>query len=98
MEEVMLSSLKRLVIVATAILAMGIPSLANATTLVGTEGGSTAGHTRPIVSVPPATAPSPEGFQWSDAGIGALGMIALAGVGSGAGVLIRRGTGRPHPR
>jgi hypothetical protein len=42
-----------------------------------------------------ATASSPEGFQWDDAGIGAAGMLVLAGVGSGAVVARRRRVHNP---
>lgn len=41
-------------------------------------------------SVARATASSPQGFQWGDAGIGAAGMIVLLGTGAAASGTVRR--------
>jgi hypothetical protein len=93
-EEVMLKSIKRLLIVATVILAVSAPSVAYARFFeYGSPAGtSTDGQPQPlgVSSVPRVTASSSQGFQWGDAGIGAAGALVL--VGAGAGVARRRRT------
>ena len=60
------------------------------------EGGRAAPDQPPIVvSTPRASASSSSSFQWGDAGIGAAGVLALAGIGTGAAVVIRRRARHP---
>jgi hypothetical protein len=120
----MFKSIKRLLIAATAILAISAPSAAYAfvrPAAAGSPTGSTpavaradvialkpqaqaafhrldaqATRQRSIASaVPRAAAPASEGFQWGDAGIGAAGVLALVGVGSGGLMMIRRRVHQP---
>lgn len=59
------------------------------------EGGRAAPDQPPIVvSTPPAPASSTS-FQWGDAGIGAAGVLVLAGIGTGAVLVIRRRARHP---
>jgi hypothetical protein len=85
-------SIKRLLIAGTAILALSAPSAAFAYVRVLSAGDSTSGRP-PALIVPTAT--SPQGFQWSDAGIGAAGMVVLLGAGAGVATVMRRRTHRP---
>ena len=85
----MFKSIKRFLIAGTAMLALCAPSA----TFAFVRGGSVAARSdisaSPIVAV--AGHPAPRGFGWGDAGIGALAMLALVGVGSGAAfVTVRR--------
>jgi hypothetical protein len=84
---------KRLLIVAMVILTATAPPAAYSLMPAASAGGlSTGGQAQPsIVSwVPRATASSPQRFQWSDAGVGALGTLAVVGIGSGVAVVVRR--------
>lgn len=93
----MFKTIKRLLIAATMVLAVSGPSAAYAFVQVAPGGSSVGGQAQPsvIVSVPRATMSSSQGFQWGDAGIGAVGVLALLGVGSGAALVVRRRVHQP---
>lgn len=93
----MFKSIKRLLIAATVIVAASLPSVAFGYVRSASGGALTSGRAQPsvLLSVPRATASSPQGFQWDDAGIGALGMLALASVGSAVAVVVRRRAHQP---
>jgi hypothetical protein len=94
---------KHTLIAAAVIVAASAPSSAQARFMTG--GGPPSASARAVNSqqVHNATAPfagnasasSPQGFQWDDAGIGAAGALALVSAGSGAIVVLRRRTHHP---
>jgi hypothetical protein len=94
---------KRIVIVATVLLAASAPSVAFARLAPPDPSVSAPAHAvnGPQVqnATPPsagnASASSPRGFQWDDAGIGAAGAVALLCVASGVIVARRRRTHHP---
>jgi hypothetical protein len=63
----------------------------NVSTVFASEGGWHLGTSAPN----PTAAFAHGGFQWGDAGIGAAGVLALVGVGSGAAFVIRRRVHQP---
>ncbi|HEY2437002.1 MAG TPA: hypothetical protein VGH93_07460 [Solirubrobacteraceae bacterium] len=91
----MFTFIKRFLAVATLIVAAAAPSVAGATVLAAGAGSGGPAHPVIVVSAPRASAPSSPGFQWGDAGIGAAGVLALAGIGTGAALMVRRRAQHP---
>lgn len=94
----MFKSIMRLLIAATAIVAMSGPTAAYAFVRDTGGGPATSGHAQALIvpSVPRATASASEGFRWGDAGVGAAGVVVLLGAAAGAaGVLRQRRAHRP---
>lgn len=56
----------------------------------GLAGPAIRAHSASAPSVPPTTASSQQGFQWSDAGIGAAGMFLLLTAPAATAVVARR--------
>lgn len=90
----MLKLIKRILTVATVVVAASAPAVASARYIVEPSGSSvTGGPAQHAIVAParPTTASEAQGFQWGDAGIGAAGALVLISVGSGAlGVRRRR--------
>jgi hypothetical protein len=90
----MLKLIKRILIVATVVVAASAPAAASAKYIVEPSGSSaTSGPAQHaiVASVRPTAASDGQSFEWGDAGIGAAGVLVLIGVGSGAlGVRRRR--------
>jgi hypothetical protein len=85
----MFKSIKRLLVAASAILVLSAPSAAFA---IDAEagGGAASGPLHGAVSAPVFRATtSSQGFQWSDAGVGAGSIVVLLSVGVGAASVLR---------
>lgn len=92
----MFSSIKRLLVAATAILVLLAPSAAFGTVFVGDGGGSASGPAPAsrVVSVPRTGSPS-QGFDWGDAAVGAAAMLVLLAAGAGAATVARQRRSQP---
>jgi hypothetical protein len=85
----------RILTTATVVVAAGVPAVASARFEFNPPRPAvSSGHAqRPVVpSVQRPAASSTQGFHWDDAGIGAVGVLVLVGLGSGAVVARRRRT------
>jgi hypothetical protein len=94
----MFQHIKRILTVATVLLAVSAPSAAYARFVQDPPAPSAMSSQVQSAIVPfgqRATTSSRQGFQWDDAGIGAAGVLVLAGVGSGAVVTRRRRVHNP---
>jgi hypothetical protein len=103
----MFKSTKRLLIAATAIVAMSAPTTAYAFIPDPGGGSSLSGQAQSSITQLPtaaqlrqldplqARAHSQGGFAWSDVGIGAAGVLALVGIGGAATLVIRRRVHHP---
>jgi hypothetical protein len=91
---------KRILTVATVVLAVSVPSVAYARPMFDPPGATPAVNSQTVQNAPLRTAgngsaSSPQGFQWDDAGIGAAGILALLSVGSVVIIARRRRTHHP---
>jgi hypothetical protein len=90
--------IKRVAAATTVVVAAGAPSAAYARfNLNPPPAPVVKSHTIQHAAPPAATvsAPSSQGFQWDDAGIGAAGALVLVSVGSGTMLARRRRTHGP---
>jgi hypothetical protein len=89
----MFKSIRRLLTALTVVLVVSAPSVASAMIPLEPLTGAPTSAQAPLSA--PRAAASSESFQWGDAGVGAAGVLALVGLGSGAVLAIRR---RPRHR
>lgn len=90
----MFKQIRRLMVAATLAATVGVPSVASARFAPEPIVGSGAPPVT-VVSTPPAPTTSSPGFQWGDAGLGALGVLVLGGAATGAAFLVRRRAHHP---
>jgi hypothetical protein len=91
-EDAMLKRNRRIITAAVFIATATTPAVANARFDLNPPRSPASGAPTTAASLssgPTTAAPSPGGFDWGDAGIGAAGVLALLGTGSTA-VLVRR--------
>ena len=94
MSHITLSRLVALLVVVSAIL---VPA-ANARPVESFLGESPASDSQTDIAAPVAIEPKSAsgGFDWSDAGLGAAGMLVMLSAGAAAVVTVRRSRGRSH--
>ena len=94
MSHITLSRLVALLVVVSAIL---VPA-ASARPVESFLGESPASDSQTDIAAPVAIEPKPAsgGFDWSDAGLGAAGMLVMLSAGAAGVVTVRRSRGRSH--
>src|SRR5579862_3137710 len=97
----MFNSIKKSLLVITAVIALAMPTAASAFVPVDPGGSSAASEAlRPVpppssVAIARPTAVASQGFQWADAGIGAAAVLVLVVLGSAAVATTRSGARFP---